>query len=45
MAGKKPVIGAFLVVALAYVVYPYVTLYRLGQAIRHGDAASLESHG
>jgi hypothetical protein len=43
MVGKKPVIGALLVVALAYVVYPYVTLYRLGQAIRHGDASTLES--
>ena len=43
MPGKKPVIGALLVVALAYVVYPYVALYRLGLAIRHGDAATLES--
>ena len=43
MPGKKLVVGAFLVVALAYVVYPYATLYRLGLAIRHGDAATLES--
>lgn len=43
MVGRKPVIGAFLVVALAYVVYPYVTLYRLGQAVRQGDAATLQS--
>jgi hypothetical protein len=43
MVGKKPVIGALLVVALAYVVYPYATLYRLGQAIRHGDASTLGS--
>jgi len=43
MTVRKPAIGAFLVVALAYGVYPYVTLYRLGQAIRHGDAATLQS--
>lgn len=39
--GKKPIIGALLAVAAAYCVYPYVTLYRLGQAIRAGDAATL----
>jgi hypothetical protein len=43
MARKKAVIGALLAVAVAYVVYPYVTLYRLGQAIRNGDASSLEA--
>jgi Protein of unknown function (DUF2939) len=43
MPGKKTFIGALLVVALAYVVYPYATLYRLGQAIRNGDASSLET--
>jgi hypothetical protein len=43
MPGKKTFIGALLAVALAYVVYPYVTLYRLGQAIRNGDASSLET--
>jgi hypothetical protein len=43
MPRKKTVIGALLAVALAYVVYPYVTLYRLGQAIRNGDASSLET--
>jgi Protein of unknown function (DUF2939) len=43
MPGKKTLIGALLAVAVAYVVYPYVTLYRLGQAIRQGDASSLEA--
>ena len=43
MAGIKPVIGALMVIALAYVIYPYVTLYRLGLAIRQGDAVSLQS--
>lgn len=43
MIGKKPVIAALMAVALAYVAYPYVTLYRLGQAIRQGDAPALQS--
>jgi hypothetical protein len=43
MMVRKPAIGAVLVVALAYGVYPYITLYRLGQAIRHGDASTLQS--
>jgi hypothetical protein len=43
MGVKKPAIGAFLAVALAYGAYPYVTLYRLGEAIRHGDATTLQS--
>lgn len=43
MVGRKPVIGACVAVAMAYGIYPYVTLYRLGQAIRNGDAAALHS--
>ena len=43
MGVTKPAIGAFLLVAGAYAVYPYVTLYRLGEAIRHGDATTLQS--
>lgn len=43
MIGRKPVIGACLAVAMVYGVYPYVALYRLGQAIRGGDAAALQS--
>ena len=43
MVGKKPLIGALLAVGLIYGIYPYVTLYRLGQAIRSGDAARLET--
>jgi hypothetical protein len=43
MGVKKPAIGAFVVIALAYVIYPYATLYRLGEAIRHGDAITLQS--
>jgi Protein of unknown function (DUF2939) len=43
MVGRKPLIGALVAVGLGYGIYPYLTLYRLGQAIRHGDAATLES--
>jgi Protein of unknown function (DUF2939) len=41
--GTKPLIGALLVAGLTYGSYPYVTLYRLGQAIRSGDAAGLQT--
>jgi hypothetical protein len=43
MVGTKPLIGAVLAAAFTYGVYPYVTLYRLGQAIRAGDSARLET--
>jgi hypothetical protein len=43
MVAKKPIIGAVLAVGCAYAAYPYVTIYRLGQAIRQGDAPVLES--
>ena len=35
-----PLFGA---AAFAYVAYPYVTLYRLSYAIRHGDSSALET--
>jgi Protein of unknown function (DUF2939) len=43
MVGTKPLIGVLLAVGLTYGIYPYVTLYRLGHAIRSGDAATLET--
>ncbi|HET7880615.1 MAG TPA: DUF2939 domain-containing protein [Acetobacteraceae bacterium] len=43
MVVKKPLIGALLTAGLVYGVYPYVTLYQLGRAIRAGDAAKLET--
>jgi len=43
MAARKAAFGALLTIVIAYAVYPYVTLYRLGQAIRHGDQATLQS--
>ena len=43
MRVRRPVLAALLAVGTAYVAYPYVTLYRLGEAIRQGDAASLQA--
>ncbi len=40
---KWSAVAAVLTVAVAYVAYPYVTLYRLGVAIQGSDAATLES--
>lgn len=43
MSGRKSAIGALAVLAAAYAIYPYVALYRLGSAIRNGDAVTLAS--
>lgn len=43
MLGKTSIIAALLMVAVAYAAYPYVTLYRLGSAIRQGDGPTLET--
>lgn len=43
MRARWPVLATVLSVGVAYVAYPYVTLYRLGSAIRSADAATLES--
>ncbi len=43
MLGKRPILGSLLAIAIGYAAYPYVTLYRLGQAIRQGDAPALQS--
>jgi len=43
MRVRKPLIGMFLAFGLVYGIYPYVALYRLGHAIRHGDAATLRT--
>jgi len=42
-AARKKALMVAGVLAAAYAAYPYVTLYRLGDAIRRGDAALLES--
>jgi len=38
----RRVLPAGLTIALVYLAYPYFVLFQLGQAIRHGDAATLE---
>jgi hypothetical protein len=43
MRARWPLLATMLSVGVAYVALPYVTLYRLGSAIRGGDAATLES--
>ncbi len=43
MGNRKRIVAAVVVVCAAYAVWPYVTLFRLGQAIRHGNAAALET--
>jgi Protein of unknown function (DUF2939) len=43
MRARWPFVATLLSVAVAYVAYPYVTLYRLGSAIQGADAATLES--
>jgi len=43
MRVRWPLLAAFLAVGVSYAAYPYVTLYRLGEAIRGADAATLEA--
>ena len=43
MRARWPLLATVLSVGVAYVAYPYVTLYRLGSAIKGADAATLES--
>ena len=43
MRAGWPLLATLLSVAVAYVAYPYVTLYQLGSAIQRADATTLES--
>ena len=43
MRARWPLLATVLSVGVAYVAYPYVTLYRLGSAIQAADAGTLES--
>jgi len=43
MRARWPIVATLLSLAVVYVAYPYVTLYRLGSAIKGADAATLES--
>ncbi len=38
----KRAIALLLIIVLAYIAYPYIALYRLGDAIRGGEAADVE---
>src|SRR5215213_9228256 len=40
---RRSLLVAMLSMGVAYVAYPYITLWQLGQAIRNGDAATLHS--
>lgn len=43
MHKRWPVLATVFCIGLGYAAYPYVTLYRLGSAIRTADAATLET--
>src|ERR1700761_7818498 len=43
MRVRWPLLATLLSVGVAYIAYPYVTLYRLGSAIKDADAATLQS--
>jgi Protein of unknown function (DUF2939) len=43
MFPAKPILAAALAIGVAYAAYPYVTLYRLDNAIHAGDAATLRT--
>jgi hypothetical protein len=40
---RWPILATILSTSIGYAAYPYVTLYRLGSAIRSADAGTLES--
>ena len=43
MRAKWPVLAVVAILGAGYFCYPYVTLYRLGAAVRSADAATLQS--
>lgn len=43
MPVTKPLLAACAVMLMGYVAYPYVTLYRLNEAIHSGDAQTLKA--
>lgn len=43
MTATKPLLAACAMVVMGYAAYPYVTLYRLGEAIHSGDARTLQT--
>jgi Protein of unknown function (DUF2939) len=43
MRARWPILAVFLAIGTSYAAYPYITLLRLGEAIRQGDAATLKT--
>lgn len=43
LPGKKSIVIGFILLAVAYTVTPYLTLWRLAEALRHGDSRMLET--
>ncbi len=43
MVSRKRVIAALAVICVTYLAWPYVTLFRLADAIRRGDATTLQT--
>ena len=43
MRAKWPILAVVVIIGAGYISYPYVTLYRLGIAVRTADAATLQS--
>jgi hypothetical protein len=43
MRVKGPIVATLLSIGIAYAAYPYVTLFRLGSAIKTADTATLEA--
>ncbi len=43
MRSRKRVVAAVAVVCAAYMAWPYMTLFRLAEAVQHGDSATLEA--
>jgi hypothetical protein len=43
MRAKRPVFAILLILGAGYIGYPYATLYRIDNAVRHSDAATLRS--
>jgi hypothetical protein len=42
MRVRWPLLGTFAGLAACYIAYPYITLYRLGMAVHHADARTLQ---
>jgi hypothetical protein len=43
MGARRPILALFAIFCAGYLAYPYLTLYRLGVAMRQADTAALES--